>query len=46
MKHVPEVEELEVRGRVNAEEEVLYDILLLYKVQGIPQPPLNLSLNM
>ena len=45
-KHVPEVEELEVRGRVSTEDEGLYDVLLLYKVQGIPQPPLNLSLNM
>jgi hypothetical protein len=43
---VQEVEDLDVQGSVNTEEEGMYQVTLYYKVQGIPAPPLTLSLNM
>jgi hypothetical protein len=45
-KEVSEVQDLDVRGSINTEEEGTYQVTLYYKVQGVPAPPLTLSLNM
>ena len=45
-EEVSEVEDLDVKGNVDAKEEGLYQVTLYYKVRGIPAPPLALSLNM
>ena len=46
MKEVQEVQDLKVDGSINTEEEGTYSVTLYYKVQGVPAPPLTLSLNM
>jgi len=43
---VPDVENLEVSGNISSAEEGVYQVILKYSVNGIPAPPLNLSLNM
>jgi hypothetical protein len=45
-ENVPEVRDLEISGNWERKaDEGIYNITLSYKINNIPQPPLNLSLN-
>ena len=43
---VEHVDALEVNGYISGDSDGLYRIKVKYSVDGIPQPPLNLALNM
>jgi hypothetical protein len=45
-ENVPEVKDLEISGNWERRaDEGIYNIKLSYKINSVPQPPLNLSLN-
>lgn len=44
-EQVPEVKDLEITGGWNKSDSGIFDVTLNYKVDGVPQPPLELSLN-
>ena len=46
INEVEHVDALEIKGRVAGDSDGLYQVEVKYSVDGIPQPPLNLSLNM
>jgi len=43
---VPAVQNLEVSGGVSKLDGGIYEVMLKYSVNGVPRPPLSLSLNM
>ena len=45
MEEVPAVQNLEVIGRMDTLDTGTYNVTLKYTVQGVPVPPLNISLS-
>ena len=45
MEEIPAVQNLEVIGRMDTLDSGTYNVTLKYSVQGVPVPPLNISLS-
>lgn len=45
-KQVPEVSEVSVSGGIDTADAGLYNVKIKYAVNGVPAPPLSLTLNM